>query len=137
MDAALRVGAAAATDVTGFGLAGHALEMGRASDAGIVLDLSRLPVLPGAETLAAAGHHTRANATNRAHVDPDTRYEGDAGQSPRIELLFDPQTSGGLLVAVAADRADAMLAQCDEAGFEAAAVGVVEERGDATLIIRG
>jgi len=105
---AVDLGASSATDITGFGLAGHADEMAVASGVTLSLELARLPMLPGAEDAARAGFHTRANATNRDHTSGSTRYEGDAERSERIEFLFDPQTSGGLLIAIAADQADAL-----------------------------
>ena len=135
-DAALSVGAKAATDVTGFGLAGHAGEMAQASGVTVVLELSRLPRLAGAEDAARRGFCTRANATNRRYVTPMTGFDvpQDAGF---IEFLFDPQTSGGLLIAAKPDRAAELLARCRDNGAEAAAiVGRVQELETHHLIFR-
>src|SRR5205807_2235007 len=74
-DAMLEIGAHAATDVTGFGLAGHAYEMALGSDTTIILELSRLPLLPGAEKLARKPFLTRASATNASYVAPGLRLE--------------------------------------------------------------
>jgi selenide,water dikinase len=134
--AARRSGASAATDVTGFGLAGHALEMARASGVTMTLDLDQLPLLPGAADLAGRRHFTRANETNRRHVLPDARMEADES-SPRLEFLYDPQTSGGLLVAVPADTAESMVSACHEAGLSPTAIiGEVRELEDVSLVIR-
>ncbi len=135
-EAAVSFGVKAATDITGFGLAGHGLEMAAASEVTIELDLQKLPILPGAEELAAKGNRTRANPTNRAHVEPSLKLECDEAD-PRLEFLFDPQTSGGLLVAIDAARAEEFVTKCHGAGIEAAAiVGRVVEKGDAQLVIR-
>jgi selenide,water dikinase len=88
--------ARAMTDVTGFGLAGHLLEICEASGVAAEIDLAVLPLLPGAERLAAAGQASTLAPENRAAAG--WRVEGPAG--PRFELLFDPQTCGGLLAAV-------------------------------------
>lgn len=110
----------AATDITGFGLAGHAIEMAEASNVCIEIELSALPILTGAEELASRGFQTRANdATRRYHA---TRIEETAQlASVRAEFLFDPQTSGGLLVAIAADTADEFVDACQRGGCETVA----------------
>jgi selenide,water dikinase len=134
-EAAVAVGARAATDVTGFAIGGHALEMAEASDVTIVLQLDALPLLPGAESLVDKGYFTRANPTNRQHVSASAHYRIDPG-SQRAEFLFDPQTSGGLLVAVPEGRVDGYMERCRDGGIEAAAVvGRVTQAGDTRLII--
>jgi selenide,water dikinase len=113
-------GVVACTDVTGFGLAGHLLEMLRASAVGAVLWPSRLPVLPGALDLAAHGVESTLTSENR-------RFASGLDGDPRTALLFDPQTSGGLLAGVAAERADACIAAMEEQGIRASIVGVIEK----------
>lgn len=133
--AALHVAARAATDVTGFGLVGHGLEMAQASEATLHIDLSSLPMLPGARELAAKGHHTRANAANRAHAKNKMRFECDENH-PDVEFLFDPQTSGGLLIAVAAERAGELVTRChDASAAHTAVIGEVVAREQARLVI--
>lgn len=102
----------AMTDVTGFGLAGHLLELCEASGCGAELDLQTLPLLPGAEALAAAGHASSLAPANRAAAQG--RITGTL-TSPRAALLFDPQTCGGLLAAVPGSAAPALLAALPEA----------------------
>ena len=97
----------ALTDVTGFGLAGHLLEICDASGLGASLRLADLPLLPGAEALAAAGEASSLAPQNRAACLG--RITGDL-TSPRAALMFDPQTCGGLLAAVPAEAAPALLA---------------------------
>ena len=135
-EAARAVGASASTDITGFGLSGHAIEMASASSVTLLLDLEALPVLPGAAKLAAAGNQTRASATNRSAAAASMRIEGD-GDALQLEMVFDPQTSGGLLISVPAGRADELVEKCRLAGAAATAtVGEVAEQHDAPLIFR-
>ncbi len=119
-------GVHAMTDVTGFGLLGHALEMGRGAGVTIRLDAAAPRLLPGVEALARAGVRTGAAGRNWASY-------GEAVSLPpgfadwRRDLLTDPQTSGGLLVACAPHAAPQVLALVQERGFAAAArVGLVE-----------
>jgi selenide, water dikinase len=136
-DAAASVGAKAATDITGFGLAGHAGEMAQSSGVTVVLDLDRLPILPGAEALARSGNKTRASATNHAYAEPHLRIEGRPDPI-RLELAFDAQTSGGLLISVAAERAEELVAHARAAGATSACiVGSVVEQQDVAVVLRG
>jgi selenide, water dikinase len=112
----------ACTDVTGFGLGGHAAEMASGPRCGLRLEFSRLPFLPGATEYAAMGlvpEGARRNEEGRMRA-----LEIDASLGPvEIDLLFDPQTSGGLLAAVAREDADAALRDLRAAGVDAAIVG--------------
>ena len=124
--AILAPAAHAMTDVTGFGLAGHLLEILEASQVAAELDLAALPLLPGAEALAARGYASRIAEQNRAMTAWKTTDHGTAN-SPRRRLPDDPQTAGPLLAAVPADQAEALLAQLRAAGETAALVGRVTE----------
>jgi selenide, water dikinase len=134
-EAATALGVRAATDVTGFGLAGHASEMAQASGVTIHLEAGRVPLLPGVAALATAANRSRANVTNREFVAQSMRIE--PGVSPVAEeLLFDPQTSGGLLLAAPTPSADELIDRCRQAGLEhTARVGRVEPKGDCCLVI--
>jgi len=98
----------ALTDVTGFGLLGHLLEICRGSEVGARIDFDALPLLPSALLLAAAGTVTGASARNWAGYGEEVRCAPRI-DAPRRALLSDPQTSGGLLVACAAESVDAVL----------------------------
>ena len=135
-EAAVAAGAQAATDVTGFGLAGHALELARASAVTVHLRLSELPLLPGAQALADRGFHSRANPANRSFVAPSLRSAADE-QHDRHAFLYDPQTSGGLLIAVAPAQADVLTHRCVDQGVAAVEVGYVTEREEVDLVIEG
>jgi selenide, water dikinase len=128
-DVLVRHGIAGATDVTGFGLLGHGLEMVRASGMRFVFDAGALPALPGALDLARAGVETGGAAHNRRFVAPDlTLGEGVAPEA--VTLAHDPQTSGGLLAAIPADRLAAVEAHLAAAGVESWQIGRVEvDRG--------
>jgi selenide,water dikinase len=124
------------TDITGFGLAGHANEMAQASGVTMQLELSRLPILPGALELARHGYQTRASATNRRFVEPMMRIEGRPDKT-QIEFAFDAQTSGGLLISVPAGRAEQLVARARDAGASAATViGSVTNKQSVALVIR-
>ena len=100
--AALAVGARCATDVTGFGLLGHASHIARASSVALRIDVARVPLFAGARDLAAAGVTTGGAGRNDDYLETRVAW-GDVSAADRA-LLVDPQTSGGLLVAVPVDR---------------------------------
>ncbi|MBK6396654.1 MAG: selenide, water dikinase SelD [Betaproteobacteria bacterium] len=114
-------GVHALTDVTGFGLAGHLLEICRGSDAGAVVDFARVPLHPGVADLVRAGHATGASGRNWAGYGADVRIDAPDPDLVRT-LVTDPQTSGGLLVACAPADVDGVLAAFARDGFERAAV---------------
>jgi selenide,water dikinase len=118
-------GIAGATDVTGFGLLGHGLEMARASEARFVFDAASLPALPGAIELAGAGVETGGAAHNRRFVLPALSV-GDGVSPELVTLAHDPQTSGGLLAAVPADRLLTVEAALDNDAIDHWRVGRVE-----------
>lgn len=111
----------AMTDVTGFGLAGHLLEICRGSRLTAHLDLAAIPVIPEAAQHLRAGIATGASARNWAAYGQDVQLPPDIA-SWQQALLTDPQTSGGLLVACAPEVAELVLAEFHRAGFEPAAV---------------
>lgn len=123
----------AATDVTGYGLLGHAHEMMEASGTTAEFSVSRIPLLSEARRLAAQGIAPEGSRVNVRNLRPRT----DAGAGVTDDdflLLCDAQTSGGLLVALPEDQADAYAARCREAGAPAGAVvGRVAERSKMLL----
>ena len=102
--AAVELGARCATDVTGFGLLGHAMHIARASNVRVVFDVASVPLLPGTRDALAAGYLPGGARRNADWVSPDVDWN-DVGDDVR-SLLTDPQTSGGLLVALAADQVE-------------------------------
>jgi selenide,water dikinase len=111
----------ALTDVTGFGLLGHLIEVCRASGVGATVDFARIPLLPNALDLARQGFVTGASGRNLAGYGSDVTLASSIGDAERA-LLTDPQTSGGLLVACAQEGVEAVLALFRHERFEHAAV---------------
>jgi selenide,water dikinase len=121
-------GAKGATDITGFGLLGHAGEMVEASGAGIEISARRLPLLPGALALAEKGQFSGGMKRNRRHVEGlfGSRLTIAHDVTPALaSLLFESETSGGLLFSVAPDRADQVRRELAARGETWAEVGVV------------
>lgn len=104
------------TDVTGFGLLGHALELARGSQVRVTIDEMRVPYLTQAEALAKDGYITGASGRNWASYGDQIELPDDAPEWRRA-LLCDPQTSGGLLVACNAERADAIRSRIEAARY--------------------
>jgi selenide,water dikinase len=118
-------GVRGATDVTGFGLLGHGLEMARASGTRFVFDAASLPALAGALDLARAGVETTGAGHNRRFVLPSLALGLDVPPE-LVVLAHDPQTSGGLLAAVSPDDADGVVRDLTAAGVSSWVIGRVE-----------
>jgi selenide,water dikinase len=127
-EVAREAGARGATDITGFGLLGHAGEMVRASGAGITISVSRLPLLAGTAELAAAGHWRGGMKRNRRHVDAvfgERLHIDPAVPAPLVSLLTESETSGGLLFSVAPGRARGVMDEFRRRGEECWEIGEV------------
>ena len=124
-------GATACTDLTGFGLLGHLVEMTKPSGVDAELDLAALPILEGAEETSAAGILSSLQPAN-VRLRRALRNQQEALRHPRYALIFDPQTAGGLLASVPQARAEACLEALRALGYaQAAAIGRVLPQGDA------
>ncbi len=134
--AAVAAGASAATDITGFGLAGHGLEMAERSGVTLSIDVEALPLLPGAWTLAGAGMAPGGTGRNRDAFGP--RVAGLTRLAAEwSSIVFDPQTSGGLLIAVAPGATDRLAGELAAHGVLAARIGtVVEASDDVGMVLR-
>ena len=124
-EAALAAGAHAATDVTGYGLVGHLLNLARASGVSARLDAAQAPLLEGAAALAEAGHVPGGTRRNLADTAPHVSYHDAISDTTRL-LLSDAQTSGGLLVACPATRLPALRRELAARDVPCAEVGSVE-----------
>jgi len=134
---AVRFDAHACTDITGFGLAGHALEMAQGSGVGVVVDAAQLPILPGAIARAREGVTTASTKSNRASAADRLRSDGPL-PAELDQIVHDPQTSGGLLIAVRATVADELVAALRAAGAtRAARIAEVVEAARPFLEVRG
>ena len=121
-----------ATDVTGFGLLGHGLEMARASGASLVFDATALPALDGALDLARAGVETGGAGHNRRFTAPALTVAAGVADE-LVALAHDPQTSGGLLAAIDPRAVDAVQADLAAAGVDSWRVGRVEAVDDGSV----
>ena len=129
-------GVHALTDVTGFGLAGHALEMARGSRTTVSLDMARIPLIEGARGLAAQGLITGASGRNWSAYGHEIHLDGALDLVDR-HLLTDPQTSGGLLVACAPETVADVLAVFQRHGFaDAADIGCIDPVTDEGIHLR-
>jgi len=123
-----------ATDVTGFALLGHAWEMACASNVTIEIDSARVPLINGALELAGAGMLTGADKTNREYVGADVEIINDI-DSNLVELFFDPQTAGGLLLSIAEGKANDLLNELRRNYQRAEIVGRVSKGSDKRIIV--
>ena len=121
-EAAVAVGVSACTDVTGFGLLGHLRGMARGSSVGARIFYSQVPFMNGAINLAIGqGKITGGTNRNRDYIDPGVKW--DAGvEADAWKILYDPQTSGGLLLSVPRNKADRLVKALEERGVECRAV---------------
>jgi len=127
-------GVSGATDVTGFALLGHTWEMACASKVTIEIDASAVPLLDGALELASQGMLTSGDKTNREYVGADVEI-ADAVDQNMIKLLFDPQTAGGMLIAIAEDKSEALLRTLNENYPKARAIGRVLPESPLKIIV--
>ena len=118
----------AATDVTGFGLIGHAWNLAHASDVDIEIEFARVPVYPAAQSLFQEGRYAGAYRANQKYYGQYTEWANADMQSRGAPILFDPQTSGGLLIAVPETRARALCDALRDAGESAWIIGRVIAR---------
>ena len=124
-------GATACTDLTGFGLLGHLVEMTRPSGVDAQLNLAALPLLEGAEECVAAGIVSSLQGAN-VRLRRALRNQEAMVKHPRYPLIFDPQTAGGLLASVPADRVDACVAELRSLGYmHTAIIGAISAQTDA------
>ncbi len=129
------VGVHAATDVTGFGLLGHLYQMALASRVSVRLFSDRVPLLPEVEPLAMQGNTTRGGSLNREYVAEHLQWSADISLTMQ-HVLLDPQTSGGLIIAVAAERVDHLLRRLQDYQTPCAAViGEVLEGEAGTILV--
>jgi selenide,water dikinase len=124
-----------ATDVTGFSLLGHAWELACASNVTIEIDSGRVPLINGALELAAAGMLTGADKTNREYVGDNVSI--DDGIDPNlVKLFFDPQTAGGLLLAIPEEKANDLLSELRRNYSLAEIIGRVMQRAGRTIMVK-
>lgn len=127
-------GVKGATDVTGFSLLGHAWEMACASKVTIEIDANAIPLLEGALALATEGMLTSGDKTNREYIGADIEIAGPVDQN-LVKLFFDPQTAGGMLIAVNESQSKALLVRLSETYPKAQIIGHVRPRGSCSIVV--
>lgn len=128
-DAMLRHSAGACTDITGFGLLGHGAEMAAASKVSLLIDFSAVPLLPETMDMARMGLIPAGAYDNKNHLEGKIKFKPKLKPEAQL-ILCDPQTSGGLLIAVPATNANALLADLNQRGIPATAIGEVIPSGE-------
>lgn len=128
------MGVSSATDITGFGLLGHAAEMARASSAALEIHSELVPLLPEAMHHQKKGHVTGALATNRGYVEDVLEIAGHVDRH-LVELLLDPQTSGGLLIAIPEGKDESFREALTAKKAAAARIGRVVSEGAARIVV--
>jgi selenide,water dikinase len=126
-------GVHACTDITGFGLAGHASEMAAGSNVTIEIDANRLPIISGVLEIASQ-NKSGGMTTNREHFAPGIEFRAAVPDALR-DLIYDPQTSGGLLISVAAESANQVLADLTNARISACFIGTVGTMSGKRLVV--
>ena len=135
MEAALRFELHACTDITGFGIAGHLLEIALGSNTRVLLKYSDLPLYPGVLDMYRKGETTGSNRENHRMVQEHMEIQASLSKIEK-ELLFDPQTSGGLLLSVPDSQAEELLTALSAAGVQSAVrVGEVAEGSPGILVV--
>ena len=129
-------GVKAATDVTGFALLGHMWELACASKVTVEIDAAAVPLLEGALELASQGMLTSGDKTNREYVGSDVQI-GRSVDENLVKLLFDPQTAGGMLIAISEDKADALLTNLCKNYPHARIIGRVHPPASSSIIVNG
>ncbi len=122
VELAVRSGLVAATDITGFGLAGHLFEMLESSGLGAEIDLAAIPLLPGVGPAIASGIESTLAPTN-ARIARHIGIEDSYRRTPQFRVLFDPQTCGGFLFGVSADRESSLVAEARRLGYSLVPIG--------------
>jgi selenide,water dikinase len=132
-EAMVKAGASACTDITGFGLLGHALEVAEASHVTMELDFASIPVMPEAYEMLDAEAIPGGLWTNKSFVRPRVALKGVTDRE--MNILCDPQTSGGLLISVPRRRAEKLAGLLARGGVAASRIGKVLAKGDGAIIV--
>lgn len=135
-EAMQEIGVNACTDITGFGLLGHLLEMTEGSQTSAMIHAGRVPLLPGVEELAVSGIIPGGTKDNFDYTAPHVEYDEKLSDIKRL-VLNDAQTSGGLLISVSKNRAGKLLEKLEAIGISAAIVGKILDRAEKSILVVG
>ena len=134
-EAVREAGANACTDITGYGLIGHAMEVAKASNKTICFDSVSIPCFEEALEYALDGFVPGGALNNRKYYQADVSCEGEIA-SERMDLYYDPQTSGGLLVTLDMSKKESFMNLCKEKGISVFHVGEVLENSSGNIILK-
>lgn len=134
-DAMVKAEANACTDVTGFGLLGHSLEMAEGSGVTVKLNVDKIPVIKGVRELAKMGLIPAGAYANKRFIGDKVLFGENVDEEIK-DILYDPQTSGGLLISVRADMLDVLMKELEGNATEYAIIGEVVEKQDHSLIVQ-
>ncbi len=130
----MKVGANSCTDVTGFGLLGHALEMADGSNVTLKIYNDKVPIIDGTCELASMGIIPGGAYSNMGYVGDSVTFGENVSQEVQ-DIMFDPQTSGGLLISVDKEKANQLLKELELSPNEYALIGEVVERQKHSIIV--
>ena len=133
-DAMVKVGVNSCTDITGFGLLGHSLEMANGSDVTIMFESSKIPIIKKAAEFAAMGLVPAGAYSNMQFIGEKVKFNEQIPQEIR-DILFDPQTSGGLLISVSSNKLDELLEELKESPTEVSVIGKVLKKQEYSIIV--
>lgn len=131
----IRFKASAATDITGFGLAGHTFEMANGSDVTIEIEFDKIRLLPGTLDFAKAGVLTGGAKTNQKYLESKITFAENLDSSAP-DIVYDPQTSGGLLISIDKEKADDLLSFLVKSDINAFEIGRVVDRDATNAVVR-
>ena len=123
------------TDITGFGLLGHCLEIGENSGKTLVIDHKKLPLMLGALDYAKMGLVPKGAYNNRLYMEEKIHFEEGVNKEYE-DILYDPQTSGGLLISIAKDNLEELLLALEDSPVEYGVIGYVEDKLESKIIVR-
>ena len=133
-DAMVKVGVNSCTDITGFGLLGHSLEMANGSDVTIIFESNKIPIIKKAAEFAAMGLVPAGAYSNMQFIGEKVKFNEQIPQEVR-DILFDPQTSGGLLISVSPNKLDELLEELKESPTEVSVIGKVLKKQEYSIIV--
>jgi selenide,water dikinase len=131
----IELGVHACTDITGFGLAGHASHLIQESKAGIELDFNSIPIFPGVMDLLENKVYPGGLGRNRDFYAPSIEFEGEILEHHR-DILFDPQTSGGLLIVLPPEASQKLVERLHQAGINSAVIGKIIKNSEHKIIVK-
>lgn len=134
-DAMIYAGANGCTDITGFGFLGHSLELAKGSDVTLVIDYKKLPIVQKAKEFASMGLIPKGAYSNEIFIGDDVAFTEDVPRAIK-DIMYDPQTSGGLLISVPKANCETLLKKLKDSPIEGAIIGEVIEKDEKYIIVK-